>query len=144
MVSGDKPATCVPGDHQWPPPPSAVWVTGDGVKHLYVDGQGWVHDESADPDEPLDVMLVLGDPLAGSPQDPADVYGSPAWYERLAVDAFNTAKGDADRLHELAKRTPVWEEMCAKFAGVTARFAEAAAAAALASAFRRVEAPPVT
>lgn len=128
-----KPETCVHGDHQWPPPPSEVWVTGDGVHHQWRDGQGWVHDESVEPGTPL----VIG--LESSEPDPADALGSVAWYERVAVDAFTQAKADADDLHELVRRTPVWEEMCAKFAAVTARFAEAGAAATLASAFRRAE-----
>ncbi len=108
-------------------------MTGDGVHHLYRDGVGWVHDESVAQGEPF---VIGGDPDV---PDPADALGSPAWYDRLAVDAFNTARSEAEGLHELAKRTPVWEEMCAKFAGVTARFAEAAAAATLAAAFRRAE-----
>ncbi len=133
-----RPETCVPGDHQWPPPPSTVWVAGDGVHHLYRDGVGWVHDESADPNEPVYIDVEPAGP------DPADVYGSPAWYARAAVDTFNVAKAEADELHELVKRTPVWEEVCAKFAGVTAKFAEAGAAAALAAAFRPVQTQPVT
>lgn len=118
------------GDHEWPPPPGEAWVTGDGVHHLWRDGQGWVHDESVPPGTPL----VIGLEPAGP--DPADALGSPAWYDRIAVDAFMVAKAEAADLHELAKRMPVWEEMCAKFAGVTARFAEAAAAAAMAASFR--------
>lgn len=65
--------------------------------------------------------------------------GSSDWYERVAVEAFARAKRDADDLHKLAERMPVWEEMCARFAAVTARFAEAGAAAALAQMAGRFE-----
>lgn len=53
-------------------------------------------------------------------------------YARLAVDQFELARSEAADLRTLAGRLPVWEELAARFAAVTARFAEAAAAAALA------------
>lgn len=77
--------------------------------------------------------------MVSGPDRPAPEVRSSEWYERVAVDVFARAQADAADLHKLAERSPVWEEMCARFAGVTARFAEAAAAASLAQLAGRFE-----
>jgi hypothetical protein len=53
-------------------------------------------------------------------------------YGWFAREVFRAAQAEQAELRVLARRTPVWEELAARFAGVTAMFAEAAAAAALA------------